>query len=78
MQHYRSGSPFGTMVSIILRCVLGVGGVSQAAAMNAFMSLVATFLLDLSRWSPFIKTPVHEIVRSLFSVSVTLSQVVHG
>jgi hypothetical protein len=37
--------------------------------MNAFMSLVATFLLDLSRWSPFIKTPVHEIVRSLFSVS---------
>jgi hypothetical protein len=36
--------------------------------MNAFMSLVATFLLDLSRWSPFIKTPVHEIVGSLYSV----------
>lgn len=37
--------------------------------MNAFMSLIATFLLNLGHWSTFIKTPGTDIVNSLHLAS---------
>ncbi len=36
--------------------------------MNAFMSLVATFLLDLTQWSSFIATTAAEMINSLYTV----------
>ncbi|KAK4688410.1 hypothetical protein P7C73_g1703, partial [Tremellales sp. Uapishka_1] len=37
-------------------------------AMNAFMTIVATFLLDLTQWGSMIKTPAEDMVQSLYKV----------
>ncbi|GMK53476.1 hypothetical protein CspeluHIS016_0100620 [Cutaneotrichosporon spelunceum] len=44
-------------------------------SMNAFMSLVAAFLLDLTQWAWFIRTPAATIVHALLSVHVTVRQI---
>ncbi len=36
--------------------------------LNAFMSLIATISLDLSKWSSFLTTPVGTIIPTLFKV----------
>lgn len=43
--------------------------------MNAFMSLVAAFLLDLTQWAWFIRTPGVSMVNALLSVHATVRQI---
>jgi hypothetical protein len=43
--------------------------------MNAFMSLVAAFLLDLTQWTWFIRTPAATMVHALLSVHSTVRQI---
>ncbi|BEI98956.1 hypothetical protein CcaverHIS631_0312550 [Cutaneotrichosporon cavernicola] len=44
-------------------------------SMNSFMSLVAAFLLDLTQWAWFIRTPAATIVHALLSVHATVRQI---
>lgn len=44
-------------------------------AMNSFMSLVAAFLLDLTQWAWFIRTPGVTMVNALLSVHSTVRQI---
>lgn len=46
---------------------------TPAPAMNAFMSLISTFLLDLTPWAVFIKTPSVDMLNSVITVSHILS-----
>lgn len=43
--------------------------------MNSFMSLVAAFLLDLTQWAWFIRTPGVSMVNALLSVHSTVRQI---
>ncbi|BEI83395.1 hypothetical protein CcaverHIS002_0312630 [Cutaneotrichosporon cavernicola] len=84
-QRSRSGTPISAMTSVqlpkFLRGRTGEPLVLSAPwyllfySMNSFMSLVAAFLLDLTQWAWFIRTPAATIVHALLSVHATVRQI---